>query len=108
METKTENNSPRFEQWAKVELMGRQVIVGMVTETTIAGGSFLRVDVPKADGTVSHSRFYSTAAIYCISPVSQEVAVALIARYDERPVQAYELPERSGFGPGDEGGEEEE
>ena len=35
-----------FNEWALVELFGHQKIVGKVTEATLAGGAFLRVDVP--------------------------------------------------------------
>ena len=35
-----------FEQWAIVEIFGHQRIAGKVTEQTIGGCSFVRVDVP--------------------------------------------------------------
>lgn len=37
----------QFDQWAVVELMGRQRIAGKVTERVIAGSGFLQVDVPE-------------------------------------------------------------
>lgn len=69
----------RLEMWALVELFGHQRIAGRVTEATIAGGTFLRVDVP--DGA---TRFFGAAAIYSISPVSEEVA-RMIALHEKLP-----------------------
>jgi hypothetical protein len=36
----------KFDSWAVVELFGHQQIAGRVTEASIGGCSFLRVDVP--------------------------------------------------------------
>lgn len=35
-----------FEQWCLVELFGHQQVVGLVSEQTIGGQAFIRVDVP--------------------------------------------------------------
>lgn len=83
----------KFESWCLVELFGHQRIVGLVTEQSIGGSSFIRVDVPAADGSVAFSRMYGAAAIYSISPIERETAIALAQRCDAVPVKAYELPE---------------
>lgn len=36
----------KFESWCIVELFGHQRIAGLVTEQTIGGCNFVRVDVP--------------------------------------------------------------
>lgn len=85
-----------FEGWALVELFGHQKIVGWATEATIAGGSFLRVDVPKADKSgADFTRYYGAAAIYSLSPVSEEIVMRLVASYQQRPVSPYELSEQT-------------
>lgn len=92
MDTNVESKSG-FSEWAKVELMGRQVVVGLVQEATLAGGAFLRVDVPAAGTEKAFTRFYRPEAIYCISPIAEDVARKLIEHYSPAPVHRYELPQ---------------
>lgn len=81
-----------FNEWALVELFGHQKIVGKVSEATLAGGAFLRVDVPALGSEGAFTRFYSPSAIYSINPVSEEVARGLMDRYRNVPVSRFELP----------------
>lgn len=82
-----------FKEWCLVELFGHQKIVGMVSEATLAGGAFLRVDVPTFNGEPAFTRFYGPSAIYSINPVSEEVARGLMANYRHEPVSRFELPQ---------------
>lgn len=86
----TEN---KFEEWALVELFGHQKIVGKVSEATLAGGAFLRVDVPEFNGESAFTRYFGPGAIYSINPVSEQVARDLAMRYRNQPVQRFELPQ---------------
>jgi hypothetical protein len=88
-----EQSKNQFEEWALVELFGHQKIVGKVTEATMAGGAFLRVDVPAFNGSQAFTRFYSPGAVYSINPVSEDVARGLAERYRLEPVSRYELPQ---------------
>lgn len=103
---------PTLDSWALVELLGRQRIVGHVTEATIAGGSFIRVDVPEQDGQPAFTRFYGPGSIYCISPVSEAIAKELLKSCRNEPVARYEIrqlaekynqPERGSTAPEDDG-----
>jgi hypothetical protein len=91
----TNNEQPSthqtFDEWAKVELFGHQVIVGRVTEATLAGGSFIRVDVPAVNGNPAFTRFFGPSAIYSITPVSEQIARDLLQVYRKEPVSRYEL-----------------
>lgn len=90
----------QFEGWAIVELMGHRRLAGFVTEQEIAGQAFLRLDIPGpakdgddpaqplARGT---TQFYSPQAVYCITPTTQDIAVAIGRRLHPAPVQRYEL-----------------
>jgi hypothetical protein len=82
-----------FEEWCLVELFGHQKIVGKVTEATMAGGAFLRVDVPAFNGAPAFTRFYSPGAIYGISPISEQIARELMDQYRNEPVSRFELPQ---------------
>jgi hypothetical protein len=88
-----EQLAERLDCYALVDLMGHQRIAGHVSEATIAGGAFIRVDVPAVGEDVAHTRYFGPSAIYSISPVSEEVARAMAASLRQRPVQPYELPQ---------------
>ncbi len=83
----------KFEQWAIVELFGHQRIAGLLTEQTLGGCSFVRVDVPAVDGAIAFTKLYGQGAIYAISFVTQEIATAAARAYQVRPVSIYDLPE---------------
>ncbi len=87
------NDKPKFDEWALVELFGHQKIVGKVSEATLAGGAFLRVDVPAVGNDAAFTRFYGPGAIYSINPVSEEIARGLVVNYRNEPVSRYELPQ---------------
>lgn len=81
-----------FDEWALVELFGHQRIVGKVTEATIAGGAFIRVDVPNEDGSaVLFTRFFGPSAVYSMSPISRDMALQLARNQSAEPVKRYEL-----------------
>jgi len=88
----SESTDTKFDQWALVELMGRQRAVGRVTEQTLAGAAFIRVDVPDAQGNIRFGRLYSPQAVYAISPITKDVAIRLAQEAEIEPVKAYELP----------------
>lgn len=80
-----------FEGWVILELMGHRRLAGYLCEATIAGGSFVRIDVPASlDKTVT--QFYSPSAIYCITPTTEETARAVARGAQPAPVQRWELP----------------
>lgn len=79
--------------WAILELMGHRRLAGYVSEQEIAGSSFLRLDIPAAGGDEPEAtQYYSPAAVYCITPASEEFARA-VARYSNpAPAARWELP----------------
>jgi hypothetical protein len=88
---KLAETNTKFEHWALVELMGHQRVAGRVTEESVAGKSFLRVDVPDAKGETVCTRYYSPEAVYCISPTDRQIAIGLAAKTAVRPVTIYDL-----------------
>jgi hypothetical protein len=84
-----------FEFWSVVELLGRQMIAGRVTEQFIAGVGFVRVDVPEVGDIKPFTKFYSPKAIYAITPVEESLARSAASRMRARPVDVYVVPDSS-------------
>ncbi len=86
-----EQTTAVFESWALVELMGRQRIVGKAKEETHFGAPLLRIDVPATEDADAYTKFFGGGAIYCITPVSEAVALRLLANIRTEPVPAWDL-----------------
>lgn len=78
-----------FAQWAIIELMGHRRLAGYLTEQEIAGRGFLRLEVP---GQPAATQFYSPAAVYCLTPTTEDIARAVAKGSRPEPVQRWELP----------------
>jgi hypothetical protein len=74
-----------------VDLYGHSRIAGRVTEQAVAGGAFLRVDVPEVEGQQGFTKFYGANAVYAITPVSEEVMLAAVRGLRVVPISPYEL-----------------
>jgi hypothetical protein len=83
-----------FEEWALIDLFGHSRIVGKVTEAQIGGGSFIRCDVPDANGETKFTRFFGPSAIYSISPITKQTAIGMAANIGAEPVQPYDIIKR--------------
>ena len=88
----TTQQNDKFNQWAIVELFGRQKIAGLVSEATLAGGAFIRVDVPACGGQKAYTRFFGPSAIYGISPCEEKIARDMVEQCGSEPVHRYQLP----------------
>lgn len=84
----------KFEAWGIVDLFGHQRLAGRISEQTIGGCSFVRVDVPAIEGTEEHTRLFGNGAIYGISFTSEEVARQVAQALKARPVSPWDLPKR--------------
>ena len=80
----------KFEAWALLELFGHNRIAGKVTEQTIGGGSFVRVDVPETTESKPFTRLLNPSAIYAINPVTEEVARGLAESIRSKPIEAWD------------------
>ena len=79
----------RFEQWALIELFGHTRISGKVTEETIGGTSFVRVDVPAIDELQAITKYYGQGAIYSMTVVDEETAIASAKALRVHPVSIW-------------------
>ncbi len=87
------NEAPVFEGWAILELMGHRKLGGYVREQNVAGAGFLRIDVHvpgKAEAIAT--QFYSPGALYCLTPVAEDVARRFALGVQPEPVTRWELP----------------
>ncbi len=83
----------KFELQAIVELFGHNKIAGKVSEQSIGGSTFVRVDVPNTTDQPSFTRFLHPNAIYAINPVSAEVALAMAERIRSKPIEIWDAEE---------------
>jgi hypothetical protein len=62
-------------------------------KTTIAGGAFIRIDVPHPNevGKFRASQYSGPSAVYAVTPTTEEVA-CVVGRRAPEPVSRWELP----------------
>jgi hypothetical protein len=80
-----------FRQFAIVELFGRTVIAGIVSEQTIGGQGFVRVDVPATEQQEAFTKFYGPGAIYAITPCDEKAMLAAVHGLRQKPVEVWKL-----------------
>lgn len=79
----------RFDAWCVLDLFGHQRTAGHVTEASIGGCAFIRIDVPEGDGY--RTEYYGNGAIYSMRPVSEEIAREIVKTHSAPPVSQYEV-----------------
>ena len=70
---------------------------GFVTEQSLGGSSFVRIDVPEitlANGTTlpAFTKLFGAGSIYCLSPCTEETAKAFAAQLRSEAFALYEAP----------------
>ena len=82
-----------FEQWCILEIMGHNTFAGLVTEQTIGGASFIRISIPSTAAGPAFDKIFGASSVYCITPVTEDVARATAARLRQEPIQPWDLPD---------------
>jgi hypothetical protein len=82
----------KFEAWAVVELFGHSTCAGKLTEQTIGGETFVRIDVPHPEG--EYTRLFGKGAIYAIN-LSDEATARRYAARSTPPLKPYTPPAMS-------------
>ena len=95
------SESAPYEGWAILELMGHRRLAGYLSEQTIGGAAFVRIDVPgnsteeerklHGENWVA-TQFYAPSAIYCITPTLETLARKLALANVPAPVTRWDLP----------------
>lgn len=82
-----------FEQWAVLELMGHRRLAGLLSEQTIAGAAFLRIDIPSDTEIPTATQWYAPGAVYAITPCTEATARRIAEGITwTPPVSQWELP----------------
>jgi len=86
--------------WALVEIFGHQRIVGFLSQQSFGSGVLFRVDVPDLTicgkvERVGFTRYFGLAAIYSITPISEEMVRQLLPTIDGTPGEARPLLSQS-------------
>jgi hypothetical protein len=92
--------SSQLKAWALVEIFGHTRIVGFLSQQAFGSGVLFRVDVPDltSSGKVirqGFTRYFGLAAIYSITPISEEMVRKLLPSIDGTPGEARALTSRS-------------
>lgn len=92
--------TPELKAWALVEIFGHTRIVGFLSQQAFGSGVLFRVDVPDltSSGKVirqGFTRYFGLAAIYSITPISEEMVRQLLPNIDGTPGEARALSSRS-------------
>lgn len=90
--------------WAVVEVLGHVRLAGWLTEQTIAGTAFVRVDVPelaavdtvyqKREALPAFTKLIGGGSIYSITPCTEAVARRAAETFRVIPVQYVDLVKR--------------
>ncbi|MGI5288061.1 hypothetical protein ACQEVF_32615 [Nonomuraea polychroma] len=80
-----------FDEWVILELMGHRRLAGRVTEVTIAGGAFLRIDIPRGDDRPPMTQYYAPGSVYALTPTTEALARRAAALFRPAPVSRWEL-----------------
>jgi len=83
-----------FQAWCIVELMGHRRLAGWVTEQTIAGAGFLRVDVTGPGPEFVATQFFQPTSVYALTPTTEAMARRIAEASRVEPVKEWELPRR--------------
>lgn len=81
----------KLELFAFVELFGHNKIAGTVTEQSIGGASFVRIDVPETESQPSFTKMYHPNAIYAINPVTEDVMKYMAENFSVKPIDSWDI-----------------
>lgn len=80
-----------FREWCIVELMGRSCIGGIVSEQTIGGETFIRVDVPDAGERKGYTKYFGKGAIYAMTPTDEATCRLFVKNTYQPPINLFYL-----------------
>jgi hypothetical protein len=103
----SESSTELAAEWGVVELFGHVRLAGRISEVERFGGKMLRLDIPDGDGEFLATQFIGNAALYRVTPTSEETARRVAKLGQPEPVRRWELPAPDADDDEDEDDEEE-
>jgi hypothetical protein len=80
-----------FAEWVILELLGHRRLGGHLTEVTIAGAGFLRLDIPAGNGQPPMTQIVNPSSVYAITPTTEDIARRVATLGRPSPVSRWEL-----------------
>jgi hypothetical protein len=87
----------KFEQWAILEIMGHQRYAGLVSEQSVGGSNFVRLDVPQSGDRQPFTKLFGSSAIYAITIVDEETARGMCNQFCQEPMSEFSAREMLGL-----------
>lgn len=91
----------KLDSWVILEVMGHRRMAGFATSCIIAGGQFIRIDIPGRDGPTRLTQYYRPDSVYCLTPTDEATARRVAALDDPTPPTLAQLPNACDPAPGD-------
>lgn len=86
MENETTSPEVSLDTWAIVELFGHTRIAGKISNVSIAGCGFIRVQVPAHKNVPAYTRDIAPKAIYALNPCDEAAVMSALGHCSESPV----------------------
>jgi len=92
--------TPGFESWGILEIMGHARFAGFISSQAIGGCNMVRIDVPElqadahGEGRPAFSKLFTQAAIFSLTPTTEATAREAARSFCARPLPMFELPSR--------------
>lgn len=92
------DDSPKFESWGILEVMGHSRFAGFITSQSIGGVNMIRVDVPEvpagqhSDARPAFTKMFTQQAIFALTPTTEQTARAAAASFLARAMSLFEMP----------------
>ena len=81
----------RFDGWAIIEFMGHRKRAGQVKTADIGGTAVFQVTTHTPDGQPL-VEVYAASSLYCLTPVTEDVARNVAGRINPAPISPWDLP----------------
>lgn len=88
----SEEASELAAEWGVVELFGHIRLAGRISEVEHYGGKLLRLDIPGSNGEFIATQLIGHAALFRVTPTTEQTARRVAVLSQPAPVKRWELP----------------